>query len=151
VGDGSVRLRAVAKDRGMGTNQDRGTWVQDGDKWNHEHGGPTFKNMAVNVINGSGGANCSSPTFDFVDREMVVTYTTSSGDATFRVFVDAPNASAAGKLGVQGAAASIDLGVPFWLRIGGAGDKLKAVKFSALGVTCNLVNSEIHIYQSTKH
>ena len=151
ISDGSVRLRAVAKDRGNGTNNDRGTWTQSGSKWNHDHGGPTFKNMAVNVINGSGGANCSSPTHDFVDREFVVTYVAGASDATFKVFVDAPNASAAGKLGVDGAAAAIDLGVPFWLRIGAAGDKLKAVKFTNLNVTCNLANSEIHVYQSTKH
>jgi hypothetical protein len=91
---------------------------------------------------------------------MLITYKPASGsNVTFRVFIDAPNSTAAGNLAVDlnGAAGNlngtIDSGVPFWLKLGDTGDRLVSVNFDELGITCGLTagKSEIHIYQSTKH
>jgi hypothetical protein len=154
VSDGSVHLRVIAKDRGRGTNQSRGEWKPDGNLWFHDHGGPAAMNLAVNVLYGSGDSGCDNPESDFIVRELEVTYTTTSdtsGKAKFRVFIDAPNVNAAGRLAVASTATK-DMNVKFWLDVGGAGDQLESVAFPSLGATCKLTpgKSQIHIYQSTK-
>jgi len=163
ISDGSVHLRIVGKDRGNGTNKERGSWKQDSPatNWYHDHqSGPKAKNLIVNVINGTGGTNCSNPEWDFTVREFTVTYTPDSStptDKTFKVFIDSQNPSAPngpGRLMID-APASIDSAVPFWLNVGSPKDIVKSVAFTVGGATTTCTRTpntefQVHIYQTTK-
>jgi hypothetical protein len=152
VSDGSVHLRAVAKDRGPGTNQERGQWKQQGGQWFHDHGGPKAKNLLVNVMNGSGGADCDNPDHDFKVRTMTVTYTNGMVDTPFKVFIENPTTTNPGQLMTDPTTAAVDPNLPFWLTVGTTADHLKSVTFTSLGITCALApgTGQIHIYQTTK-
>jgi hypothetical protein len=154
VSDGSIHLRAVGKDAGAGTNHQRGSWTTEGGQWVHDHGGPKARHLLVNVLYGSGSADCGNPEHVFKVRELTVTFTDAmtSADTAFRIFVEDPNGTAPGRL-MTNASGTVDPNVPFWLNVGAAGDRLKSVAFPSLNVTCTLEagKGQIHIYQSTKN
>ena len=154
VSDGSIHLRAVGKDAGAGTNHQRGSWTMAGGQWVHDHGGPKAKHLLVNVLYGTGSADCGDPEHVFKVRELTVTFTDTmaSTDTAFKIFVEDPNGTAPGRL-MTNASATVDPKVPFWLNVGAAGDRLKFVAFPSLNVTCTLEagKGQIHIYQSTKN
>lgn len=150
VSGGTLHLRAVAKDRGNNTNQARGAWKKADNGWYHDHGGPPAQHLLVNVLYGSGSTGCDNPEHDFDVREFNFTYTEVL-DTTFRIFIDAPNPTAPGRL-MTDANASVDPKVPFWLDVGGLVARPKSVTFPSLKATCTLdqLKGQVHIYQSTK-
>lgn len=153
VSSGSVHLRAVAKDRGMGTNEDRGGWKNQNGLWFHDHGGPPAKHLVVNVIYGTGekaGSPCSDPEHNFDVRELSVTYTDGTNDTSFKVYLEGNNPNAPGRL-MTDAQGAVDPKMSSWLDVGNAGDMLKSVTIA--GETCTTADPgkfQVHIYQSTK-
>lgn len=149
-GSGSMHLRAVAKDRGSGTGQGRGAWKKAPGGWYHDHGAPPPRHLLVNVFYGSGSPGCDDPEHHFDVRELAFTYTEVL-DTTIRIFIDAPDAEAPGRL-MTDANGLVDPKVPFWLDVGGLVARAKSVTFPSLKATCALdpVKGQVHIYQSTK-
>lgn len=161
ITDGSVRLRAVAHDRGNGTNKYRGKWFADGSNWYHDdsvNGGP--KIMRVNVLYGASGTGsqagqCTNDDFDFDYGEFWITYKKASDGtaATFRVFVqNIAGPPPSSRLTVEGPAAPDVL--PFWLRVGEHDDELMSVRFPTTpnATECKLTPrvSEVHVYQKAQ-
>ena len=161
ISDGSVLFRAVAKDRGNGTNHFRGKWSPAGGAWYHDdeaNGGPSL--LKVNVLASPGGVTsaddtaCKNDDFDFDVREFWLKYKKLDGtEVTFRVFIqDISGPPPSSRLVVESAAAQDVL--PFWLRVGATGDELVSVKFPPISPSpnpteCKLTAkvSQVHIYQ----
>jgi hypothetical protein len=148
VSDGSVLFKAVAKDRGMGHNSNRGEWKPDSGRWYHDHDQNPAKILRVSVLHGT-GTGCTDPEKDFDVREFELTYKKASDSSLvkFRVFIDAPNVNAAGRLTVDSPAVP-DTQLKFWLHVGDPNDKLDSVKFPDATV-CGLAGpyAELHVYQ----
>jgi hypothetical protein len=154
VSDGSVHLRAVAKDRGTGTNYNRGVWEKDNasGNWVHTHGNDPAKHLLVSIIHGThkDGTDCDKPEIDYDVRTLQFTYVTAANDSkTFDVFIERPEGSGAGRL-MTNAAGQVDPKVSFWLDVGDPTDHLKSVTVS--GVTCDLEPGlgQVQIYQRMK-
>jgi hypothetical protein len=148
VSDGSVLFKAVASDRGMGHNSSRGEWKPDSGRWYHDHDQNPAKILRVSVLHGT-GTGCTDPEKDFDVREFELTYKKASDSSLVkvRVFIDAPNVNAPGRLTVD-SAATPDAQVKFWLRVGDTDDKLDSVKFPD-NTVCGLTgpHAELHVYQ----
>jgi hypothetical protein len=156
ISDGSVLFRAVAKDRGNGTNKYRGKWFQDGSVWYHDDSvNQPAKILRVNVLaspsgTGTEAGQCTNDDFDFDVREFTLTYTRFSDGTpvSFRVFIQPPGSSttAPGRLAVESTAMADVL--PYWLKVGVDGDTLSSIRFPN-GTECKLTAkvSQVHIYQ----
>lgn len=152
VGDGSMHVRAVSKDFGAGTNNERGRWSQSGNIWRHMGTYDQPNHLYVSVIKGDRGStdDCKKPDVAFKTRKLKITYTNGSADTSFDIYIDGN-----GKGDLLTTFAGLqDAYVPWWLDISDPTLYLKLVEFKTVGnenVSCTLKKgSEVHVYQSNK-
>jgi hypothetical protein len=151
VSDGSVHLRTIAKNQGTGTNNRRGTWEKDpnnSNQWFHDHGNEKARRLLVNVLYGSGGANCSSSTYVHSVRSVTVTYSDGVADQAFMIYIDARAEQAPGNVltSLTEATAMRDTKLSEWLEVINA-SHLVSVTLGAETCTLERGKGQIHIYQ----